>query len=314
MRYQQLGSSGLTVSAVGYGCNSFGVTLPADKVSGVVQTAIDEGITLFDTADVYGSYAGEGEELLGRALRGKRDDVIIATKFGMDTKGANGRDWGVRGSRRYINRAVDASLQRLGTDWIDLYQMHAPDPLTPIEETLSALDDLKTAGKIRYIGCSNFAAWQVVDAHWSAVTNGFEPFISAQNAYSLLDLEVEEELVPALEHLGLGLLPFYPLASGLLTGKYRRAEKPPAGSRLENRPERIEAANFDLLEALEKFAAARELDLLEVAIGGLLAQPGVDSVISGARTSAQISANVRAGLWEPDLADLAELDEVVHRV
>lgn len=313
MRYQQLGTSGLTVSTVGYGCNSFGVTLPADEVSDVVQTAIDEGITLFDTADVYGSYAGEGEELLGRALRGKRDDVIVATKFGMDTKGANGRDWGVRGSRRYINRAVDASLQRLGTDWIDLYQMHAPDPLTPIEETLSALDDLVTAGKVRYIGCSNFSAWQVVDAHWSAVSNGFTPFISAQNAYSLLDQSAEEELVPALEHLGLGLLPFYPLASGLLTGKYRREEKPPAGSRLESRPERIEAANFDLLEALEAFAAARDLELLDVAIGGLLAQPGVDSVISGARKSEQIRANVRAGGWEPDLADLAELDEILRR-
>jgi len=310
MRYQQLGSSGLTVSGVGLGCNTFGVTLQPDEVSGVVKTALDEGITFFDTADTYGSYAGEGEELLGRALQGTRADVIITTKFGMDTSGANGPDWGVRGSRRYIKRAVEASLRRLRTDWIDLYQMHQPDPMTPIDETLSALDDLVREGKVRYIGCSNFAAWEVVDAHWSAASGGLTPFISAQNAYSFLDRSPEAELIPALEHLGMGLLPYYPLASGLLTGKYRRGEAAPAGTRLEERSERLEAANFDVIEALERFAADRDLRLVDVAIGGLAAQPTVASVIAGARTSKQVRSNVAACAWEPDAADLAELNEI----
>lgn len=307
MRYQQLGASGLTVSVVGMGCNTFGDTLPADEVTGVVHAAIDRGVTLFDTADVYGSVAGEGERLLGKALEGVRDDVIVATKFGMDTRGANGADWGVRGSRRYIKRAVEASLERLATDRIDLYQMHAPDPVTPIEETIAALDDLVREGKIRYVGCSNFAAWQVVDAHWSAISASKTPFISAQNAYSLLDRGVEKELVPALEKLGMGLLPFYPLASGLLTGKYRRNQPAPGGSRLQRRSERLDAANFDLIEALEAFAADRGVKLIDVAIGGLLAQRGVSSVISGARTVEQIDANVRGGQWEPTAQDLVEL-------
>src|SRR5690625_1173778 len=312
MRYQQLGASGLTVSRVGLGCNTFGVTLAADGVADVVSAAIDAGITLFDTADVYGSNAGQGEELLGQALRGRRDDVIVATKFGMDMGGTNGADWGVRGSRRYITRAVEASLRRLGTDWIDLYQMHAPDWQTPIEETLAALDGLVRAGKVRYLGCSNFAAWQVVDAHWSASSRGFAPFISAQNAYSLLDTSVEDELVPALEHLGVGLLPYYPLASGLLTGKYRRNEEPPAGSRLAARRERHEAADFDRIEALEEFAQERDLRLIDVAIGALAAQPSVGSVIAGARTVEQVQSNVQAGSWEPSAQDLIRLDEIVR--
>jgi len=310
MRYQQLGASGLTVSGVGLGCNTFGVTLRADDVNDVVHAALDAGITLFDNADIYGSYAGEGEELLGRALHGVRDDVIVATKFGMDASGANGTDWGVRGSRRYIKRAVEASLSRLRTDWIDLYQMHEPDWRTPIEETLAALDDLVREGKIRYIGCSNFAAWQVVDAHWSATSGGMTPFISAQNAYSFLDRSVEAELVPALEHMGMGLLPYYPLASGLLTGKYRRNEAAPEGSRLAERTERLEAANFDVIEAVESFARERGLRMIDVAIGGLAAQPAVGSVIAGARTVEQVRSNVAAGAWEPDAADLAELDRI----
>lgn len=310
MRYKQLGASGLTVSAVGLGCNTFGVTLPKDEVETVVRAAFELGVTLFDSADIYGLRAGEGEELLGRAVHGIRDDMIIATKFGMDAGGANGIDWGVRGSRRYIKRAVEASLTRLGTDWIDLYQMHEPDLRTPIDETLAALDDLVREGKIRYVGCSNFAAWQVVDAHWAALSGGMTPFISAQNPYSLLDRSAEVELVPALKHLEMGLLPYYPLASGLLSGKYRRGEAAPKGTRLEKRSERLDAANFDIIESLEGFARERGLRLIDVAIGGLAAQPTVASVIAGARTVEQIQSNVRAGQWEPNSADLAELQRI----
>ena len=212
MIYQQLGPSGLTVSVVGLGCNNFGARMADEDVPTVVGAAIDAGITLFDTADVYGN-AGGSETLLGEALQGRRDEVVIATKFGMDMGGANGPDWGVRGSRRYIRIAVENSLRRLGTDWIDLYQLHRPDPHTPIEETLAALSELVTEGKVRYIGSSNLTGWQVVDADWTARSGGYEAFISAQNEYSWLNREVETELVPALEHTGQGLLPFFPLAA-----------------------------------------------------------------------------------------------------
>jgi aryl-alcohol dehydrogenase-like predicted oxidoreductase len=306
MTYQQLGKSGLTVSTVGLGCNNFGGRMADEDVPKVVSAAIDAGITLFDTADVYGG-GGVSETLLGNALQGKRDQVIIATKFGSNMRGVNGPDWDARGSRRYIRIAVESSLRRLGTDWIDLYQMHQPDPNTPIEETLSVLSDLVSEGKIRYIGSSNFAGWQVVDADWTASTGGYEPFISAQNHYSWLNRAVEAELIPALEQTGQSLLPYFPLANGLLTGKYKRGESAPDGTRLAKIPARLEAADWDKIEALEKFAADRGVSILQVAIGGLAAMPTVGSVIAGATRIEQIEANVAAGLWQPSDDDLSEL-------
>src|SRR3712207_4316421 len=247
MSYRRLGDSGLVVSVVGIGCNNVGRKLDADGSRAVVDAALDAGITFFDTADIYGTPHGASEELLGAALKGRRDDVVIATKFGMDMEGVNGADFGARGSRRYIARAVAASLRRLGTDHIDLYQMHQPDPATPIEETLSALDDLVRAGKVRYLGNSNFAGWQIADADWTARAANVTPFISAQNRYSLLRREVEAEVVPACEHFGLGLLPFFPLDSGLLSGKYRRGEHPAEGTRLSLERYRavLEGADWD---------------------------------------------------------------------
>jgi|SRR5215207_943185 len=310
MEYRQLGDSGLTVSVVGLGCNNFGGRIDADAAEVVVNAAVDTGITLFDTADVYRGDLGSSEEILGTSLGKRRDEVVIATKFGGDMKGDNGPDWGVRGSRRYIRKAVESSLRRLGTDWIDLYQLHVPDPVTPIEETLAALSELVAEGKVRYIGSSQFAGWQVVDADWAARTAGLEHFISAQNRYSLLEREAEDELIPACEHLGIGVLPFFPLASGLLTGKYKRDQGAPEGTRLAKMPDRLARADFDKIEALETFAAERDLTLLDVAIGGLAAQPAVASVIAGATRPEQIEQNVAAGLWEPTAEDLAALDEL----
>jgi aryl-alcohol dehydrogenase-like predicted oxidoreductase len=310
MEYRQLGDSGLAVSVVGLGCNNFGGRIDADQTNTVVAAAVDEGITLFDTADVYGGEPGLSETLLGKALGSSRDNVVIATKFGGDMRGANGPDWGVRGSRRYIRKAVEGSLRRLGTDWIDLYQLHHPDPVTPIDETLAALSELVAEGKVRYIGSSQFAGWQVADADWAARTAGHERFISAQNKYSLLDRVAEDELVPACEHLGIGILPYFPLESGLLTGKYKRGEVAPDGTRLAKMPDRLAAADFDKIEALETFAAERDLSILDVAIGGLAAQPAVASVIAGATRPEQVAENVRAGAWDPSPEDLAALDDL----
>lgn len=308
MTFRQLGTSGLTVSTVGLGCNTFGATVSSADTPRIVDEALTSGITLFDTADVYGSVPGQSEELLGRALGGRRDEVVVATKFGADTRGLNGPDWGVRGSRRYIRKAVEGSLRRLGTDHIDLYQMHVPDLVTPIEETLAALHELVVEGKVRYVGSSNFKAWQVVDADWTARTSGLTGFISAQNEYNLLSRGVERELIPAVERLGVGILPYVPLASGLLTGKYARGAAAPDGTRLTLRPERLAAANFDQIEALQRFADERDLPLLAVAIGWLAAQPAVGSVIAGASKPEQVVANVAGGAWEPTPQDLAELD------
>lgn len=262
MTYRQLGTSGLVVSTVGLGCNSFGATLPPDDVPRVVGEAIEAGITLFDTADTYGPEPGVGEELLGGALRGRRDEVVVATKFGMDAGGLNGEDFGVRGSRRYIRRAVEGSLRRLGTDHIDLYQLHRPDPVTPLEETLGALDELVREGKVLYLGCSQVSGWQLVDADWTAQAAGLSRFISVQNEYNLLSRGIEAEVVPAAAHVGAGILPYFPLASGLLTGKYRRDTAAPEGSRLANRPERLAAADFDRIEALEQVAEQAGVSLL----------------------------------------------------
>jgi aryl-alcohol dehydrogenase-like predicted oxidoreductase len=308
MTYRQLGDSGLTVSAVGIGCNNFGRRVDQDGTNAVVRQALDSGITLFDTADIYGQ--GASEEMLGLALGSERENVVVATKFGMDMQGANGPDWGVRGSRRYVRKAVESSLRRLGTDWIDLYQLHRPDPQTPIDETLAALDELVREGKVRYLGSSNFTGWQVVDADWTARAAGTARFVSAQNEYSLLERDVEEEVVPACEHVGVGLLPFFPLASGLLTGKYRRGEPAPEGTRLAGMADRLAAADWDAIERIEAYAAQRGLRPIDVAVGGLAAQPAVASVIAGATRPEQVVDNVTAGLWQPTAEDLVELDEI----
>ncbi|MEU9827090.1 MULTISPECIES: aldo/keto reductase [Micromonospora] len=314
MTYRRLGDSGLVVSVVGIGCNNFGRKLDLDGTRAVVDAALDAGINFFDTADIYGEPQGGSEELLGQALKGRRDDVVVATKFGMDMHGLNGPDHGARGARRYIARAVEASLRRLDTDHIDLYQMHEPDPGTPIDETLAALDDLVTAGKVRYLGNSNFAGWQIADADWTASSQGRTRFISAQNHYSLLERSVEAEVIPACERFGLGMLPFFPLANGLLTGKYKRNEAPPAGSRLSGGgryAERLAAADWDTIEAIEAYAAERGVSMLQVAIGGLAARPAVTSVIAGATTPEQVRANAEAGTWQPTDEDLDALDALL---
>jgi aryl-alcohol dehydrogenase-like predicted oxidoreductase len=306
--YRQLGRSGLTVSTVGVGCNAFGTRIDQETTKQVVAAAVEEGITLFDTADTYGQ--GASEELLGRALGGRRADVVVATKFGSDMRGTNGPGWESRGSRRYIRRAVEGSLRRLGTDWIDLYQIHTPDPSTPVAETLAALDDLVGEGKIRYIGSSNYSGWQVVDADWTSRLSGGVAFISAQNKYSLYDRSADDDLVPACRQVGVGLLPYFPLEFGLLTGKYRRGEPAPDGSRLATQSARLDEADFDRIDALADYAAARGLSMLQVAIGGLVAQPVVGSVIAGATSAQQVRDNAAAGSWVPSADDLRELDEV----
>jgi aryl-alcohol dehydrogenase-like predicted oxidoreductase len=313
MEYRRLGESGLVVSTVGIGCNQIGAKVDAAGTRELVDTALEVGITLFDTADGYG--AGRSEELLGQALKGRREQAVIATKFGANMRGANGPDWDARGSRRYIRRAVESSLRRLDTDWIDLYQLHWPDPATPIEETLDALDEIVKEGKVRYIGNSNFAGWQVADAAWSARTRRTAHFISAQNKYSLLDRRAEQELVPACERFGLGVLPYFPLEFGLLTGKYRRGEAAAAGSRLhsDRGAEQLADAPWTVIEALRDFAEKREVSMLDVAIGGLAAQPGVASVIAGVTGPEQVRTNAAAGAWDPDAADLAELDAITSR-
>ena len=311
MTYRPLGDSGLMVSAVGIGCNAFSRRVDLDGLTGILDAAQDVGVTLLDTADIYGDPPGGSEELMGQALEGRRDEFVLASKFGMDMRGANGEDHGVRGSRRYVRRAVEASLRRLRTDHIDLYQLHAPDPVTPIEETLSVLTDLVREGKIGYLGCSNVAGWQVADAEWTSRSAGLERFVSVQNRYSLLDRSIEEEVTPACEEYGLGILPFFPLEYGLLTGKYRRGAGAPEGSRATSGPSPwLEGADWDRIEAVEAYAAARDLDVLDVAIAGLAAQPAVASVIAGATSGDQVRRNAAAMAWQPSAADLAELDEV----
>ncbi len=313
MIYRPLGASGLMVSAVGIGCNAFSRRVDADGVADILDAALDSGVTLLDTADIYGIEPGASESLIGEALRGRREDFVLATKFGMDMQGANGADHGVRGSRRYVRRAVVASLRRLQTDHIDLYQLHAFDPVTPIEETLSALNELVDEGKIRYIGCSNFDAWLGADASWTARTSGLTPFISVQNRYSLLDRTVEAEVVPAAAKFGLGLLPFFPLEYGLLTGKYTRGAEAPAGSRAAldaGRAQWLAGADWDRIEALGAYARARGLEMLDVAIAGLAAKPTVGSVISGATSGDQVRRNAAALRWQPTTEDLDELAEI----
>ncbi|AOS60907.1 aldo/keto reductase [Actinoalloteichus hymeniacidonis] len=314
MEQRRLGDSGLTVSVVGLGCNNLGRPgTSTETLSGtraVVNAALDVGITFFDVADVYGAPRGRSEELLGQALSGRREWAVIATKFGMDMQGVNGPDFGSRGSRRYIKRAVESSLRRLGTDWIDLYQLHRPDPATPLEETLSALDDLIREGKVRYIGHCNLAGWQIADTAWIADDQKLTGPIAAQNHYSLLEREAEREVVPVCERFGVGLIPYFPLANGLLTGKYRRGGETQPGTRLAGRSRLLAEAPWDRIEAIRHFADQRNLSMTDVAIGWLAAQPAVASVIAGATMPEQIKMNAIAGDWQPTLADLAELDQI----
>ena len=312
MRHARLGRSGLTVSVVGLGCNNLGrpgtATLEQAGTDAVVHAALDAGITFFDVADVYGSEPGVSEERLGRALGARRDEVVIGTKFGMDMAGAHGQDFDARGSRRYIVLAVEASLRRLGTDWIDLYQFHTPDPATPVEETLRALDDLVRAGKVRYVGHSNRTGWQIAQAEYVARELGVERFVSAQNHYNLLDRRAELEVLPAAAEFGLGVLPYFPLANGLLTGKYSQGSAP-EGSRLSHvRQHMVADADLDQLAAFGAFARERGITEVQAAIGWLAAQGPVSSVIAGATRPEQIAENAKAADWIASAADLAELD------
>jgi len=309
MRYRQLGRSGLTVSVVGLGCNNFGTRCDARATRAVVEAGLEAGVTLFDTADVYGNRGGS-ETLLGQALGARRDEVVLASKFGANMGGPPEE---ARGSRRYVRRAVEASLGRLGTDHLDLYQQHVPDPRTPLEETLAALDELVADGKVRYVGTSNFAGWQIAEADWIARTEHLTRFVSAQNQYNLLERDLEYEVTPACERYGVGILPYFPLANGLLTGKYRRGEPAPAGTRLAGRPGVLTDEVFDRLDALEKYGVERGRTLLEVAVAGLAAQPAVGSVIAGATRPDQVRANAAAAEWEPTPEDLIELAKLAPR-
>ncbi len=296
---------------VGLGCNNFGRRVDAEGTARVVHAALDEGITFFDTADIYGG--GQSEEMLGAALKGRRQDVVIASKFGHSSGGA-----GRGGSREWIRVAVENSLRRLDTDWIDLYQLHTPDPSTPIDETLATLTELVSEGKIRCAGSSNLLGWQIADADWTARTRGLTRFVTAQNEYSLLNRWVEGAVIPACAHFDVGMIPYSPLANGLLTGKHRRGQPPVPGTRLASVPGAnasrwLTDVNFDIVEALEGYARERSISLLEVAIGGLAAQPQVVSVIAGATSPEQVRANARAGRWRPSAADLEELDRIAPR-
>jgi aryl-alcohol dehydrogenase-like predicted oxidoreductase len=310
MRYRSLGNSGLVVSVVGLGCNNFGRRLDTDATRAVVVAAIDAGITLLDTAESYGG-AGQSEEILGEVLAGRRDQVVLATKFGGNADMGYGPAAGAKGGRSYIVRAVEQSLRRLRTDYIDLYQLHTPDPATPIEETLTALGELVAQGKVRYIGHSNFSGWQLAEAAGAARELRTAGFISAQNRWSLLERGSEAEVVPAALHYGLGVLPYFPLANGLLSGKVRRGQAPPEGSRLASRRDYITDRKLDEVEALIGWAEQRGVTILDVAIGGLAAQPGCSSVIAGATSPEQVKANAAAGSWIPSADELADLDRVV---
>ena len=315
IEYRRLGSSGLTVSTIGLGCNNFGRSGTAsesqDGTTAVIDAALEAGVTLFDTADIYGAERGLSETLMGHSLRGKRDQVVLASKFGMDMGGLNGPDWGARGSRRYIRLAVEASLRRLQTDWIDLYQLHVPDPSTPIEETLSTLHDLITEGKIRYIGHSNLAGWQIAEAEFTARINGHPQFISSQNEYSLLVRDVEDEVLPAVNAYGLGFLPFFPLYNGLFTGKFSR-DGGPADSRIMMiRRHLADDAPWDLIEHYQEWCSQRGVSMLAATFAWLLAQPGLTSVIAGATRPEQIVQNAtEATAWQPSADEVAYISRL----
>ena len=308
MDYRRLGHSGLWVSAVGIGCNNFGAKCDEAATRAVVHACLDAGITLFDTADMYGNRGGS-ETLLGRILGHHRKDIVLASKFGLPM----GEGPYLNGAgRHYIMRAVEDSLRRLRTDHLDLYQVHRPDPATPIEETLRALDDLVRDGKVRYVGCSNFAGWQLAEAEWAARAGGTVRFISAQNEYSLVDRRIEGELVPAANSYGVGILPYFPLANGLLTGKYQRNHAMPDGARMTERPTRAEEVltdrNWTIAEKVADYAAARGHSLLEAAIGWLASQDHVPSVIAGATTAEQVAQNAAAADWRMTAEEIADIN------
>jgi aryl-alcohol dehydrogenase-like predicted oxidoreductase len=310
MEIRNLGQSGLRVSSIGLGCNNFGGRIDEAATKLVIHKALDLGITLFDTADVYGERGGS-EAVMGRILGDDRKRIVLATKFAapMDDSGEK-----VGGSRQYIMAAVEDSLRRLKTDWIDLYQMHRTDPRTPIEETLRALDDLIRQGKVRYIGCSNFPAWEMVDAAWTARSAGLNGFVSCQDEFSLIHRDAEAELIPAARKLGFGLLPYFPLASGLLTGKYRRNTPLPAGTRLAKTQRLADRylteRNWAMAERLGDFVEARGRSMLELAFSWLLAQRPVASVIAGATRPEQLEQNVKAGSWALTAEELSEIGRI----
>ncbi|HEY1711175.1 MAG TPA: aldo/keto reductase [Rhizomicrobium sp.] len=312
MQTRTLGKNGPKVSVVGLGCNNFG-TLDLERSRAVVHRALDAGITLFDTADVYGNRGGS-EEQLGEILGSKRKDIVLATKFAMPMDDSGAKSGGSRG---YILEAVEASLKRLKTDWIDLYQMHQPDPNTPIEETLGALNDLVKQGKVRHIGCSNMPGWQVADSQWVSKTNGFAAFETAQDEYSLLVRDIEKNLAPALEHYGMGLLPYFPLASGLLTGKYKRDAPIPENTRFARMGrfgERyMTEQNWKIIGELETFATERGHSLLDLAFSWLIAHPYLSSVIAGATRPEQIDANVKAAGWEMTPEDVKAVGKIARK-
>jgi aryl-alcohol dehydrogenase-like predicted oxidoreductase len=303
LEMRSLGVAGPEVSVIGLGCNNFGRRVDLDGTRAVVDAAIGEGITFLDTSNTYGDPRGSSEEFLGEVLRGRRDEVVLATKFGMDM----GDGLGPRGSRDYILQAVDASLRRLQTDVIDYYWYHRPDGITPIAETLETLDGLVQAGKVRYIGASNFSADQIEEADAVSRDLGFARFTAIQNNYSLLNREAERDVLPTCERLGIGFVPFFPLASGLLTGKYKRGKAAPAGTRLAEREQVATSEQFDTVEGIERFAADRHVSMIDVAIGALLARPVVSTVIAGATKPAQVRQNAAAGRWRPKDGDLNEL-------
>ena len=310
MDYRPLGNSGLHVSVVGLGCNNFGGRIDLAASRAVIEAALDAGITLFDTADIYGAQGGS-ESALGEVLGSRRDDIVLATKFGHQEHDMGyGPAAGAKGGRGYIRRAVEQSLRRLRTDHLDLYQLHMPDPETPIAETLAALHELVVEGKVRYIGHSNLTGWQLAEAAHVADELSVAPFISAQNQWSLLDRDIEQEIVPAAEHYGLGILPYFPLAQGLLTGKVRRGEAIPEGTRLAGRSHLVTERRLDQVERLRALADKMGRSLLDLAIGGLAGRPVIGSVIAGASRPEQVHANVAAGSWTPTADELAAIDEI----
>jgi aryl-alcohol dehydrogenase-like predicted oxidoreductase len=312
VRYRTLGNSGLLVSVVGLGCNNFGARIDNDRARQVVDAALDAGITLLDTADIYGDIGGS-EKTLGEILHGRWDQVVLATKWGFQNADMGfGPSAGSKGGRKYVRRAVEESLRRLRTDHIDLYQLHAPDPMTPIAETIAALSELVAEGKVRYLGHSNFTGWQIAEAAHVAKEIGGVPFISAQNHWSLLEREVEKEVVPAARHYGLGVLPYFPLANGLLTGKIRRGAEIPEGTRLAARQHLVTEERLDTVERLVEWGQKYDRSLLDIGIAGLAGQPGCSSVIAGATSAEQVTANAQAGQWEPTAEQLAELDDVLN--
>jgi aryl-alcohol dehydrogenase-like predicted oxidoreductase len=314
MEYRNLGRSGLVVSVLGLGCNNFGGRMDVERSRAVVDAAIDHGITFFDSADIYGNLFGNiggSEKALGELLAGRRDRVVLATKFGFPARDMGyGPAAGAKGGRAYVRTAVEASLLRLRTDYIDLYQLHGPDPTTPMVETLAALHELVLEGKVRYIGHSNLNAWQLAEAHHLAQQHGLTPFISAQNRWSLLDREWEGVMREAAEHYGLGIIPYTPLAQGLLTGKVRRGEPLPQGTKIAGSPGMVTEERLDRLDRLAAWGKEHGRSLLEIGIGGLSGRPSVGSVIAGAMNAEQVAANVAASAWQPTPQELAEIDEL----